>query len=154
MSKGINPLVLEAAEALTAGATIDSATGSITYTPEAQENASKIVGLAEFVEGYQKGLPLLIAAGRLSTAQVSKEPMANTAELGMTRSDIKVGKDVVTSKFHRQRDTRHPTTGVMGVSRWGSSTTISSTVTKTTGQNRLVSEHIQTEMYASMALDA
>lgn len=153
MSK-IDQVVQRISDILSHGSVLDAITGNIVVSDEAQEEALKAAGIDEIAEVYQKAVADIAAASRLSTAQVSKDAMMKNPELESTRSDIRIGRDTLTSKFYRSRDNRNPVTGETITSNWCSSSTFSVNVTKKVGQMRAVSEHIVNEMYADMATDA
>lgn len=153
MTKALNTVVLSVAEALLAGHTVDPETGRMTTTDEARKAALEAAGLTDVMTQYQAALPLLVAGARIATATAAQPVMKEHKSLGAVASDIKFGTDSLNTKFHRSRESRNPGTGATVVTNWASSSSITSTVTKPNGQNKLAAQYIQ-EMYAEMSVDA
>lgn len=153
MSKELSPAVLAAAAALGMGATI-SDKGDVTFTAEAITKGLEESGLKpEVIKEYQAGVPVLVAAAKLATAEISKEQFGENAELAQTNSSLRFGTDTLATRLYRSRENRNPQTGEVIKTPWATSSTITSTVTKPNGQNKLAAEHIRA-MYANMAVDA
>ncbi len=152
MSKELSEQVKNVAVVLAEGVTVNAETGDVTFTKEATEKAVAALELTDALAVYQKSMPLLVAAAKVATAESAKPAMQSNPKLAVATSNIKMGTDTLNTKLYRSRENFNPGTGTKTTAHWGTSSSITTVVTKPNGQNKLAAAHIAA-MYADMAAD-